>query len=183
MRSLLFVPGDSERKLEKGFSVRRRRRHRRSRGFGRAAEQGAGAQDRCGLHRRAARRDARDDLCARQRPLDRPDRRRPRGDRPGAAGRHHAAEIERRRRRAAPLGQAARRTRPKTACPTAASRSFRSSPKPHAGVLAAASYRDASPRLAGLTWGAEDLSAAIGARATRDEQRPLHRRVPAMRAP
>ena len=36
------------------------------------------------------------------------------------------------------------------------------------GVLAAASYRDVSPRLAGLTWGAEDLSAAIGARATRD---------------
>ena len=28
----------------------------------------------------------------------------------------------------------------------------------------------ASPRLAGLTWGAEDLSAAIGARATRDER-------------
>ncbi|MEP9374166.1 CoA ester lyase [Mesorhizobium sp. KR1-2] len=39
-----------------------------------------------------------------------------------------------------------------------------------AGVLAAASYAGASPRLAGLTWGAEDLSAAIGARATRDER-------------
>ena len=37
-----------------------------------------------------------------------------------------------------------------------------------AGLLAAGSY-SASPRLAGLTWGAEDLSAAIGARATRDE--------------
>lgn len=37
-----------------------------------------------------------------------------------------------------------------------------------AGVLAAASYRNASPRLAGMTWGAEDLSAAIGARETRD---------------
>ena len=37
-----------------------------------------------------------------------------------------------------------------------------------AGVLAAASYRNAGPRLAGLTWGAEDLSAAIGARSTRD---------------
>ena len=37
-----------------------------------------------------------------------------------------------------------------------------------AGVLAAASYRDTTPRLAGLTWGAEDLSAAIGARASRD---------------
>ncbi|TIR25867.1 MAG: CoA ester lyase [Mesorhizobium sp.] len=37
------------------------------------------------------------------------------------------------------------------------------------GVLAAASYGGASARLAGLTWGAEDLSAAIGARAARDE--------------
>ncbi|WP_353641618.1 CoA ester lyase [Mesorhizobium sp. WSM2239] len=38
-----------------------------------------------------------------------------------------------------------------------------------AGLLAAGSY-NASARLAGLTWGAEDLSAAIGARATRDER-------------
>lgn len=39
-----------------------------------------------------------------------------------------------------------------------------------AGVLAAASYAGACNRLAGLTWGAEDLSAAIGARTTRDER-------------
>ena len=38
-----------------------------------------------------------------------------------------------------------------------------------AGVLAAASYAGTSARLAGLTWGAEDLSAAIAARAARDE--------------
>lgn len=37
------------------------------------------------------------------------------------------------------------------------------------GVLAAATYAKASARLAGITWGAEDLSAAIGARAARDE--------------
>jgi citrate lyase subunit beta/citryl-CoA lyase len=37
-----------------------------------------------------------------------------------------------------------------------------------AGLLAAGSY-SANPRLSGLTWGAEDLSAAIGARVTRDE--------------
>ncbi|PBC04105.1 CoA ester lyase [Mesorhizobium sp. WSM3860] len=37
------------------------------------------------------------------------------------------------------------------------------------GLLAAASYAGASTRLAGLTWGAEDLSAAIGARSARDE--------------
>ncbi len=39
-----------------------------------------------------------------------------------------------------------------------------------AGVLAAPTWREPNPRLAGLTWGAEDLSAAIGARATRDER-------------
>jgi citrate lyase subunit beta/citryl-CoA lyase len=32
------------------------------------------------------------------------------------------------------------------------------------------SYVGATPRLAGLTWGAEDLSAALGARASRDER-------------
>lgn len=37
-----------------------------------------------------------------------------------------------------------------------------------AGVLAASSYAKASARLAGVTWGAEDLSAAIGARTARD---------------
>jgi len=37
-----------------------------------------------------------------------------------------------------------------------------------AGVLATGSYAGASARLAGLTWGAEDLSAAIGARTARD---------------
>jgi citrate lyase subunit beta/citryl-CoA lyase len=37
-----------------------------------------------------------------------------------------------------------------------------------AGVLATASYVGASARVAGLTWGAEDLSAAIAARAARD---------------
>lgn len=36
------------------------------------------------------------------------------------------------------------------------------------GVLAAPAYRRPLPRLAGLTWGAEDLSADIGARAARD---------------
>jgi citrate lyase subunit beta/citryl-CoA lyase len=39
-----------------------------------------------------------------------------------------------------------------------------------AGVLAAATYAGASARLIGLTWGAEDLSAAIGARSARDGQ-------------
>jgi citrate lyase subunit beta/citryl-CoA lyase len=37
-------------------------------------------------------------------------------------------------------------------------------------ALSTATYPNCSPRLAGLTWGAEDLSAAIGAAATRDER-------------
>ncbi len=37
------------------------------------------------------------------------------------------------------------------------------------GVLNAASYRNCSPRLSGLTWGAEDLSAHIGALSARRE--------------
>lgn len=38
-----------------------------------------------------------------------------------------------------------------------------------AGVFAAQTYAGASARLSGLTWGAEDLSAAIGTRTARDE--------------
>ncbi|MGN6470029.1 MAG: HpcH/HpaI aldolase/citrate lyase family protein [Rhizobiaceae bacterium] len=38
-----------------------------------------------------------------------------------------------------------------------------------AGVLAASTFQELMPRLAGLTWGAEDLSADIGARTPRDE--------------
>ncbi len=38
------------------------------------------------------------------------------------------------------------------------------------GVFAASTYAQAGSRLCGLTWGAEDLSAAIGARAARDEK-------------
>jgi citrate lyase subunit beta/citryl-CoA lyase len=38
-----------------------------------------------------------------------------------------------------------------------------------AGVFAASTYAGVSGRLSGLTWGAEDLSAAIGARTARDE--------------
>ena len=67
MRSLLFVPGDSEKKLEKGFrsgadvvivdledSVA-------------AGQQGGGARDRRGFHPRRAARGGAEDLRARQR--------------------------------------------------------------------------------------------------------------------
>jgi citrate lyase subunit beta/citryl-CoA lyase len=39
-----------------------------------------------------------------------------------------------------------------------------------AGLFAIGSFRDASPRLIGLTWGPEDLSAELGAEANRDAQ-------------
>ena len=38
-----------------------------------------------------------------------------------------------------------------------------------ASLFTTGTYRDSSPRLAGLTWGAEDLSAELGAEANRDE--------------
>ncbi len=37
-------------------------------------------------------------------------------------------------------------------------------------IFALGSYADGNPRLAGLTWGAEDLSAAVGATTARDER-------------
>src|SRR5215475_7025340 len=39
-----------------------------------------------------------------------------------------------------------------------------------AGLFAAGNFRNASPRLIGLTWGPEDLSAELGAQANRDAQ-------------
>src|SRR5471030_3260256 len=39
-----------------------------------------------------------------------------------------------------------------------------------AGLFAAGSYRDASKRLIGMTWGPEDLSAELGAETNRDAQ-------------
>jgi citrate lyase subunit beta/citryl-CoA lyase len=42
-----------------------------------------------------------------------------------------------------------------------------------AGLFAAGTFRDASARLIGLTWGPEDLSAELGAQANRDEHGAL----------
>jgi citrate lyase subunit beta/citryl-CoA lyase len=39
-----------------------------------------------------------------------------------------------------------------------------------AGLFAVGSYRNASPRLIGMTWGPEDLSAELGAQSNRDAQ-------------
>ena len=48
-----------------------------------------------------------------------------------------------------------------------------------AGLFPAGTFRDASPRLIGLTWGPEDLSAELGAEANRDADGQAHRALPA----
>ena len=99
MRSLLFVPADSAKKLDKANDQRRRCADHRSRGFGRAST----ARRARGKARAAFLKET--DAAA-QRPYllrageqfaDRPNRRRPRRRRAGAARRHHAAEGRRRR--------------------------------------------------------------------------------------
>ena len=73
-----------------------------------------------------------------------------------------APSVVHARRQADRARSAARR------CPRARSRSSRSRPKPRRRCFVAGTYRGASPRLIGLTWGAEDLSADLGAEANRD---------------
>ena len=43
-----------------------------------------------------------------------------------------------------------------------------------AALFLCGTYRGASPRLAGITWGAEDLSAELGAETNRDATGPFH---------
>ena len=108
-------------------------------------------------------------LCAGQRSRDRPDRRRSQGRRRRSARTASCCRSA----IAAPMCSICRRscasTRPRPACRTAASRIMPIITETGLGVLSGATYAGASPRLAGLTWGAEDLSAAIGARSTRDD--------------
>ena len=169
MRSLLFVPGDSERKLEKGFSseadvvivdledsvspqnkaaaramaaefLRARQGQGGPAVYVRVNDLSTGLTD--------------DDLAALV-PA------RPAGIMLPKS--NSGADVQR-------LSVKLRVLRPRTGCPTAASPSLPDqSPKRPPACWRAASYAGASQRLAGLTWGAEDLSAAVGARATRDE--------------
>ncbi len=105
---------------------------------------------------------------AHQRPADRADRRRPRRRGAGAARRHHAAEGGRRRRHHPCRRQARGARGDRRACRTATSRSSRSRPRPRRRCSSPAPIGRSSPRLTGLTWGAEDLSAELGAEANRD---------------
>lgn len=167
MRSLLFVPGDSERKLEKGFSsptdvvivdledsvaaaskaaarriaadfIAARRGDTRAAIFVRVNDLASGLTD--------------DDLAALV-PA------RPDGIMlPKAGGGHDVQQLSAKLRvHEAEAGLLDGGTRILPIITETA-----------AAVLAVATYAGASARLAGLTWGAEDLSAAIGARTARD---------------
>ena len=54
------------------------------------------------------------------------------------------------------------------ACRKGRSRSSRSRPKLPPALFLSGTYRGASPRLTAITWGAEDLSAELGAETNRD---------------
>jgi citrate lyase subunit beta/citryl-CoA lyase len=168
MRSLLFVPGDSERKLEKAFaspadvllidledSVAPQNK---------AAARTAAA-DFVGRHRAAAKAaiyfrvndftsgllddDLRAVVAAR-----------PDGIMlPKAAG---LGEVER-------LSAKLRVAEAEHGLPDGSVRILPIVSETAAGLFGASTYGPGHERLAGMTWGAEDLSAAIGARATRDD--------------
>ncbi|PSJ61791.1 HpcH/HpaI aldolase/citrate lyase family protein [Kumtagia ephedrae] len=168
MRSLLFVPGDSERKLEKGFASAadviivdledsvaagnkaaartiaadfiRARRTARAAIYIRVNDFSSGLTD--------------DDLAALV-PA------RPDGIMlPKASG---LPDVER-------LAARLRVQEAENGLADGATRILPIITETAAGVFGAASYGQGHQRLAGVTWGAEDLSAAIGAHATRDER-------------
>ena len=86
----------------------------------------------------------------------------------GTPGRHPAAEGGR-RRGGRPRRRQARRARgDQRRCPTVTSTSWRIATETAAALFLAGTYGGASARLVGLTWGAEDLSAELGAEANRD---------------
>ena len=170
MRSLLFVPADSAKKLDKAMTS------------------GADAlivdlEDSIALDGKARARQSaaaflKDAIAsnaaavspgARQRTADRPHRRRSRRDRAGETGRHHAAEGRRRR-----LGHSrrrqARRARSTNGLPDGHIKILAIATETAAALFVAGTFAGASARLIGLTWGAEDLSAELGAQANRDAQ-------------
>ena len=168
MRSLLFVPGDSERKLEKGFSS--------------AAdvllidlEDSVSPQNKAAARALAAetirsrRADAKAAIYVRvndfasgllEDDLQAVVAARPDGIMlPKADG---LVDIER-------LSAKLRVQEAENGLPDGAIRILPIISETAAGVFGASTYTRGHPRLSAVTWGAEDLSAAIGARATRDE--------------
>ncbi|WP_027167346.1 CoA ester lyase [Mesorhizobium sp. WSM3224] len=168
MRSLLFVPGDSERKLEKGFGagadvvivdledsvaaankaaarataadfISSQRRHTRCAIYVRVNDLSTGLTD--------------DDLAAVV-PVKPDGIMLPKSN--------NGQDVQR-------LAAKLRVHEAESGLPDGGIRVLPIITETAAGVLAAASYAGTSARLAGLTWGAEDLSAAIGACSARDE--------------
>ena len=94
MRSFLFVPADSERKLAKGPSMRPGRADPRPRGFRRHRPQEDRARHGAGLSAAAPIAPAQA-LCPRQRARHRPDAGRPRRRHAGPARRHRVSQVRR----------------------------------------------------------------------------------------
>lgn len=169
MRSLLFVPGDSERKLEKGFAagadvvivdledsvapqnkslardiaakvIAEQRLHSKSAIYVRVNDLSTGLTD--------------DDLAALV--AAKPDGIMLPKSNGGQDVQHLSAKL--------------RVYEAENGLPDGAIRILPIITETAAGVLAAASYAQVSARLVGVTWGAEDLSAALGARTARDER-------------
>lgn len=167
MRSLLFVPGDSEKKLEKGFS--------------------SGADvvivdledSVAASNKEAARRIASDFLAAgagARKPLvyirvndlstDLTD-----GDLAALTGVHPDGIMLPKSTSGADVQQLSAKLRVHEAnhgLPDGGISIIAIATETAASLFSGATYAGASTRLAGLTWGAEDLSAAIGARSARD---------------
>ena len=174
MRSLLFVPGDSARKLEKALASGRRRAHRRPRGFGR---------------------------CRRRRTRRGGSRRIPQGREggPGPSASFTCASTALRPASPTPISTASwRQARTASCCPrrsaartcpisapsSPCARRNSTSPTAARGIIAIATENARgrfrarhlcrrSHRLMGLAWGGEDLSADIGAETNRVETAPM----------
>ena len=170
MRSLLFVPGDSPKKLQKGL------------------ESGADAlildlEDSVALDAKPQAREitlaflkaahatgeAPAPDRARQRALDRADRCRSRRDHARRAGRDHAAEIGGRHRCLGHLAAKIAVREAESDLPDGATRIIPIATETGKGIFGLGSYAGATHRLAALTWGAEDLSADLGAETNRLE--------------
>ena len=175
MRSFLFVPADSEQQARQGLGVRRRRADPRSGGFGRRRPQGRRARDRARLSAGSTRGAAnRPQLVVRVNALDtgltdddldavvagRPDAILLPKAEGGAAVTHLDAKLT---AREAMHG-----------LPDGAIKILALATETAASLFLAAPIAGASPRLTGITWGAEDLSAELGAETNRDAARPLH---------
>ncbi|QDC03086.1 CoA ester lyase [Mesorhizobium sp. 8] len=167
MRSLLFVPGDSERKLEKGFAS--------------AADVViVDLEDSVALaNKQAARRIAADFIAAHRRDTQAAIYVRVNDLQSGLTDEDLAALVPVRLdgvmlpksgggQDVQQLSAKLRVHEAEAGLPDGGIKILPIVTETAGAVLAAASYAGASARLAGLTWGAEDLSAAIGAQAARD---------------